>query len=121
MQQLRLQNRRNAAIVSPKIPQRARPECIVAFEQLFDPAKPERRDLGHFARRMALGEQENRLKMPRRRHVLAGRVTRLQLRNAQMTENPSHARLISPIPPQESRPVESISRKPYEPRGERDP
>ena len=121
VQQLRLQNRRDAAIVSPKIPHRARPQRVVAFEQLLDPAKPERRDLGHFARRMAFGEQKNRLQMPRRRHVLARLVTRLQLRNAQMVDDPSHVRLprimallsISPIPPQESHLVESITRKPY--------
>ena len=71
---------------------------------------------------MAFGKQKNRLKMPRRRHLLARLVTRLQLRNAHMFDDPSHLRLprimallsISPFPPQESRLVESITRKPYE-------
>jgi hypothetical protein len=38
--------------------------------------------------------KENRLKMPRRSHVLAGLVTRLQFRNAQMFDDPSHVRLL---------------------------
>ena len=122
LKQLRLQDRRDAAIAAPKIAQSGRPERVVAFDQLFDPAKPERRDLGHFPRRMPLGDQIDRLKMPRRPDVLGRLVTRFQLRNAQMLDDPSHARLprimaipsISPMPPQESPTSESITRKPYD-------
>jgi len=121
-QQLRLQNRRNATVVSSLISQRCGSERVVAFEQLFDPALPERSDISDLARRMPLRQQKNRLKMPQRRHVLAALATRLQLRNAQMVDDPSHVRLprimalpsIILIPPPESPLVESIARKPYE-------
>jgi len=120
-QQLRLQNRRNATVVSSLISQRCGSERVVAFEQLFDPALPERSDISDLARRMPLRQQKNRLKMPQRRHVLAALATRLQLRNAQMVDDPSHVRLprimalpsIILIPPPESPLVESIARKPY--------
>jgi len=109
-QQLRLQNRRNATVVSSLISQRCGSERVVAFEQLFDPALPERSDISDLARRMPLRQQKNRLKMPQRRHVLAALATRLQLRNAQMVDDPSHVRLprimalpsIILIPPPES-------------------
>jgi len=121
-QQLRLQNRRNATVVSSLISQRCGSERVVAFEQLFDPALPERSDISDLARRMPLRQQKNRLKMPQRRHVLAALATRLQLRNAQMVDDPSHVRLlrimalpsIILIPPPESPLVESIARKPYD-------
>jgi hypothetical protein len=123
-QQLRLQNRRNATVVSSLISQRCGSERVVAFEQLFDPALPERSDISDLARRMPLRQQKNRLKMPQRRHVLAALATRLQLRNAQMVDDPSHVRLprimalpsIILIPPPESPLVESIARKPYQSR-----
>jgi hypothetical protein len=122
LQQLRLQNRRDAAVGAAPIADSCGSERVVAFDELFDPPPPKQRDVRDFARRMTLRQQMDRLKMPRRRHVPAGLVTPLQLPNAQMVDNPSHVRLprimallsISPIPPPESRPVESIARKPYE-------
>ena len=72
-------------------------------------------------RRMAFRQQENGLKMPRRRDVLASLVTRLQLRDAQRVDYPTHARLprtmafpfVILLAHQESITVESIGRKPY--------
>jgi hypothetical protein len=92
LQKLRLEHRGRAAIVATKIAQRLGTQRVVAGKQFLDPARHKAGQLRHFHDRVTLGQQPDRLVMPRRARIRARPITLLQLRNAQMIHHMRHGR-----------------------------
>ncbi len=100
----RLRNNDHPRAAQELARRRLRPACaesprarrhagLPRLQKLFNPALTERGHRRHLADRVAFRQKPDRLKMPRRRHVLTRFVTPLRLRNAQMIGNVSRASL----------------------------
>src|SRR5450759_2477657 len=82
--------RRARSVVAAQIAERRFAQRVVTRQQFLDPARHETRHRRHCRDRMALRQKPDRLKVPRRAHILAGSITRRQIFNAQVVLDMGH-------------------------------
>jgi len=89
-QQRRGQHARGPAVAPSLVAQSLRAVRVVARGQLLHPARRERQHPSHLQHRSSLRQQPDRLGVPRLGRIPYGPVTRLQLFNRQVPDDPRH-------------------------------
>jgi hypothetical protein len=89
-QNLRLEHRWRAAVVTAKVAERLRSQGVVAGLQFLDPARHKAGQFRHLGNRMTLRQKPNGLVMPRRARIRARTIPLFQLLDAQMIRHMRH-------------------------------
>ena len=87
-QKLRAQHARRAPIAPAQVAQGSGPVCVVAGQQLLNPARDKARQRCHVRNRVTPRSQPDHLKVPRRGRILGRPEPHFQIVYAQMISNP---------------------------------